>query len=107
MIEGPGFECRQERLEKFLVQSQLSLLTLISVSIPPPCYRSSMYKIPVILPKVQMAGYNYQVYHVIRYGCFSYAQEISNLAPSPNYEIKIAQPRVSEYTGERLGNTSR
>ena len=37
---------------------QVSVLTLISVSIPPPCYRSSMYKIPVILPKVQVAGYS-------------------------------------------------
>ena len=26
----------------FLIQGQLSVLTLISVSVPPPCYRSSM-----------------------------------------------------------------
>ena len=30
-----------ERRENFLLQGQLSVLTLISVSIPPPCYRSS------------------------------------------------------------------
>ena len=27
------------------------------VSVPPPCYRSGTYKIPVILPKVQVANY--------------------------------------------------
>ena len=37
----PGFESRQERRENFLFQSQLSVLTLISVSVPPRCYRSS------------------------------------------------------------------
>ena len=30
--KGPGFESRQERREKFLLQGQLSVLTLISVS---------------------------------------------------------------------------
>ena len=33
--KGPGFECWQERRENFLLQGQLSVLTLISVSIPP------------------------------------------------------------------------
>ena len=28
-----------------------------SVSVPPPCYRSGTEKAPVILPKVQLAGY--------------------------------------------------
>ena len=32
---------RKERRENFLLQGQLSVLTLISVSVPPPCYRSS------------------------------------------------------------------
>ena len=31
----------QERRENFLLQCQLSVLTLISVSVPPPYYRSS------------------------------------------------------------------
>ena len=39
--KGPGFEFRQERRENFLLQGQLSVLTLISVSVPPLCYRSS------------------------------------------------------------------
>ena len=39
--KGPGFESRQELREKFLLQGQLSVLTLVSVSVPPPCYRSS------------------------------------------------------------------
>ena len=30
---------------------------LISVFVPPPCYRRITYKMPVILPKVQVAGY--------------------------------------------------
>ena len=107
MIEGPGFEFRQERLQNFLLQCQPSVLTLILVFVPPPCYRSSTYKILVILPKVQMAGYSYQIYHLIRYSCFSYSQEISNLASSPNYENKIDHPRLSEYVGEHLGDTSR
>ena len=42
---------------EFLPQDQLSVRTLISASVPPPCYRSSTYKIPVILPKVLAAGY--------------------------------------------------
>ena len=41
------FESRQERRE----------LTLCSVSVPPPCYRSGTLKTPVILPKVQVASY--------------------------------------------------
>ena len=40
-----------------VLQGQLSVSTLISVFIPPPCYRSSMEKAPVILPKVKVAGY--------------------------------------------------
>ena len=46
----------RERRENFILQGQLSVLTLISVSVPPPCYRSSTYKIPVILPKVQVTA---------------------------------------------------
>ena len=33
-------------------------LWIISVVIPPPCYGSSKYKVLVILPKVQVAGYS-------------------------------------------------
>ena len=40
-LKGRGFESLQERRENFLLQGQLSVLTLISVSVPPPCYRSS------------------------------------------------------------------
>ena len=40
--KGLGFESRQDRRENFLLQGQLSVRTLISVSVPPPCYRSSM-----------------------------------------------------------------
>ena len=43
--------------KEFLLEGQLSVLTFTSVSVPPPCYRSSAYKIPVILPKIHMAGY--------------------------------------------------
>ena len=39
--KGCGFESLLERRENFLLQGQLSVLTLISVSVPPPCYRSS------------------------------------------------------------------
>ena len=39
--KGLGFESRQERRENFLLQGHLSVLTVISVSVPPPCYRSS------------------------------------------------------------------
>ena len=49
-------ESRQERRDNFLLQGQLSVLTLISVSVPPPCYRSSTWKITVGLRKVQVAG---------------------------------------------------
>ena len=38
--EGRGFESRQERRENVLLLDQLSVLALISVSIPSPCYHS-------------------------------------------------------------------
>ena len=41
-LKGHGFESLQEQQENFLVQAQLSVLTLISVSVPPLCYCSSM-----------------------------------------------------------------
>ena len=37
-LKGPGFKSLQERRENFLLQGRLSVLTLISVSVPPPCY---------------------------------------------------------------------
>ena len=40
-LKGRGFESLLERRENFLLQGQLSVLTLISVSVPPPCYCSS------------------------------------------------------------------
>ena len=40
-LKGRGFESLQERRKNFLLQGPLSVLTLISVSVPPPCYRSS------------------------------------------------------------------
>ena len=57
--KGRGFESPQERRETFLLHGQLSVLTLISISVPPPCYCSRTYKILVILPKVQVAGYGW------------------------------------------------
>ena len=57
IVHGPGIE-PQERQENFLLQGQLSVLALISVSVPPPCYCSSTWKTPVIPPKVQVAGYS-------------------------------------------------
>ena len=40
-LKGRGFESLLERREKFLLQGRLSVLTLISVSVAPPCYHSS------------------------------------------------------------------
>ena len=40
-LKGRGFESLLERWENFLFQGRLSVLTLISVSVPPPCYHSS------------------------------------------------------------------
>ena len=45
-LKGPGFKSLQERRKNFLRQSQLPVLTLISVSVPPPCCRSSMCRDP-------------------------------------------------------------
>ena len=39
--KGRKFESLQERRENFLLPGRLSVLTLISVSVPPLCYRSS------------------------------------------------------------------
>ena len=43
-LKGRGFESLQERRENFLLQGLLSVLTLLSVSVPPPCYRSAARK---------------------------------------------------------------
>ena len=40
-LKGRGFESLLERRENFHLQGRLSVLTLISVSVPPPCYHSS------------------------------------------------------------------
>ena len=40
-LKGRGFESLLERRENFLLQGRFSVLTLISVSVPPPCYHSS------------------------------------------------------------------
>ena len=47
-----------EQREKILLQGQLSVLTLILVSIPPPCYCSNTNKILVIPSNVQVVGYS-------------------------------------------------
>ena len=57
-LKGCRFESQQEQRENCLPQGQLSVLTLISVSIPTPCYHSSKSNIQVILPEVQVAGYS-------------------------------------------------
>ena len=51
---------RGERRANFLLQGQLSVLTLISVSVPPPVLPQKHVKlmIPASLPKVQVAGYS-------------------------------------------------
>ena len=41
LLKGRRFESLLEGQENFLLQGRLSVLTLISVSIPPLCYRSS------------------------------------------------------------------
>ena len=41
-LKGRGFKSLLEQRENYLLQGWLSVLTLISVSVPPPCYRSSM-----------------------------------------------------------------
>ena len=40
-LKGRGFESLLERRENFLLRGRLSVLTLLSVSVPPPCYHSS------------------------------------------------------------------
>ena len=40
-LKGRGFKSPLERWENCLLQGQLSVLTLISVSVPAPCYHSS------------------------------------------------------------------
>ena len=56
---APARKSKRERRENFLLQSQLCVLTLYLVSVPPPCYGSGTLKTPVILPKVQVAGHTY------------------------------------------------
>ena len=56
--KGHGFESWQERRENFPLHVQLSVPTFLSVSVPLPCYCSSTYNIPVVLPNVLVAGYS-------------------------------------------------
>ena len=51
-----GFESWQERRENFLLRGQLSVLTLISVSVPPPCYRHCTHPTYVVLHEVTWHG---------------------------------------------------
>ena len=55
-----GGSCPGRRGRRYsFVQGQIFMPTLISVSVPPLCYRrNSTLKIPVILPKVHVAGYS-------------------------------------------------
>ena len=64
-LKGSRFESLQDWWGNFLLQGQLPVLTLIFVSVPPLCYRSSTLKIPVILPKVQVAGYSRTRIHLM------------------------------------------
>ena len=57
-LKGRRFESLLERQENFLLQGQLSVLTLISVSVPPHVTATALKKIPVTLPEVQVAGYS-------------------------------------------------
>ena len=52
--KGRRLKSLQERWENFLLRGQLSVLTLILLSVPPLCYCSSTWKIPVILPKCRL-----------------------------------------------------
>ena len=63
-LKGHGFKSLQERWENFLLQGQLSVLTLILVYVPPSSYCSSMQKILVNLPKVQVASYSLHIMYV-------------------------------------------
>ena len=62
-LKGHGLESLQVWQENCLLQGQLSVMILISVPVPLPCYHSSTWKTPVILPKVQ-----WQV--TAKYTCF-------------------------------------
>ena len=42
LLKGRGFESLQEWRENFLLHGRPSVLILIPVSVPPPCYHSSM-----------------------------------------------------------------
>ena len=42
VMKGLGFESRQEWRENSLLHGQFSVLTLISVSVPTPCYCRSL-----------------------------------------------------------------
>ena len=51
ILKGCRFDFQHER-QNFLLQGQLSVLTLLLVSIPPLCYCSSTQKTLVLPPKV-------------------------------------------------------
>ena len=57
-LKGLGFESQQEQWDQKNLQGQLSVLTLILVSVPPLCYYSNMWKNHVHSAKLQVAGYS-------------------------------------------------
>ena len=67
-----GFEYRRQGIffSDFLLQGQLSVLMfskVISVSVLHPCYRSSTWEIPVILPNLRVGYSNSCTQRVCRY----------------------------------------
>ena len=57
-LKDRRFESWREWPKNFLLQFQLCVLTLISVSVLPPVLPQEHIKILIILPKVQVAGYS-------------------------------------------------
>ena len=82
---------KKKKKKKNLSRVNFMCWSFISVSVPPPCYRSSKYKIPVILPKVQVAGYSwtrmhptYVALHKVTWwhGCMVYTERAATAAVS-------------------------
>ena len=81
-LKSCGFESRQEQRENFLLQGQISVLTLISVSVPLPCYCSNTQKIPVILP-VHLPWYN-------RNGWLGIKHQVTTITASASGRLQLS-----------------
>ena len=94
---------------EFFSGGHLSVLTLISVSVSTPCYRSSTSKILVILPKVQVARvcmWLCMKWRDMAHGCMVYTKRTETSAVSRGTRHVTTEQRCKYNTWVTIENKS-